>query len=75
MVQPLFSHEAAKRYNNTTFKVSLTAREIDFMIFQMEASIIACRKAGGKNVEENPHFQGLERLSRKYQKALPSWKV
>jgi len=78
MVQPLLSHEAAKAANLSTFKVSLTKGELEFMIFQLEASINACKKMGrqpGDPIEENPHFQGLERLLGKYRKALPNWDI
>ena len=74
MIQPLISDEAANTENPTTFKVSLTMRELQFMIFQMEASVDACNKASNDPLND-PHIQGLCRIWTKFRKAYPNWKV
>ncbi len=73
MVQPLISNKEANSQKFLGYKISLTALELEFMVFQMEASIDACRLGGVENVEENSHFQGLERILKKFRNALPPW--
>ena len=75
MTQPLISDLDAKAANATTFKVSMTELELQFMIFQMEASLDACLKAAGEDIVEDGHYQGLERILTKFRKAYPNWKV
>ncbi len=73
MVQPLISDSNAMATNPTTFKVSMTELELQFMTFQMEASIDACKKMGrqpGDPIEEDPHFQGLKRILTKFRNAM-----
>ena len=69
----LLSNTAANFANASTFKVSLTSLELEFMVIQMEASIDACKKAGITDVKSNPHFQGLERILQKLRDAQPQW--
>ena len=61
MTQPLLSDKEAKELNATTFKVSMTALELQFMEFQMDASIRACNRACSDPIN-NPHIQGLNRI-------------
>ena len=74
MTQPLISDLDADAANATTFKVSMTELELQFMIFQMEASIDACNKATDDPLN-NPHIQGLCRIWTKFRKAYPTWKT
>ena len=74
MIQPLISDLDANAANASTFKVSMTELELQFMIFQMEASIDACNKATYYPLD-NPHIQGLNRILTKFRNAYPNWKV
>jgi len=69
----LHSDKEAKVRDKANYNVLLTAVEIEFLIFQMEASTGACEKSGIKNVKELPHYQGLCRILGKFRDALPSW--
>ena len=72
MIQPLLSDLDAKNANASTSKVSMTKLELQFMAFQMEASINACNKACDDPFN-NPHIQGLNRILKKFRKATPQW--
>ena len=72
MTQALISDVEAKVTNASTFKVSMTALELQFMEFQMDASIRACNKACSDPIN-NPHIQGLNRIWTKFRKAKPTW--
>ena len=69
MTQPLISDSDALVANSTTFKVSLTALELQFMDFQMDASIRACNRACDDPLN-NAHIQGLKRIWAKFQNAM-----
>lgn len=69
MAQPLLSDMDALKANSTTFKVSLTALELQFMEFQMDTSIRACNKACDDPLN-NPHIQGLIRIWTKFRNAM-----
>ena len=73
MTQALISNVEAKAANASTFKVSMSALELQFMIFQMEASIDACNKACDDPIN-NSHIQGLNRILTKFRNAYPNWK-
>ncbi len=68
-VQPLESDVSAIAVNHTTFKVSLTALELQFMVFQMRLSIDACNKATDDPLND-PHIQGLNRIWTKFRNAM-----
>jgi len=70
MTQPLISNEDAKVTNSPTFKISMTALELQFMIFQMEASISACNRVSNDPLN-NAHIQGLKRILMKFRDAQP----
>ena len=74
MVQPLISDLDANFSNASTFKVSMTELELQFMIFQMEMSIDACNKASLDPLND-VHIQGLNRILTKFRKAYPTWKI
>ena len=73
MIHPLISNKAAKAANSTTLKVSMTALELQFMVFQMEASVDACNRASDDPLN-NAHIQGLNRILTKFRNAYPNWK-
>ncbi len=68
MTQPLLSDLDALEANSTTFKVSMTALELQFLDFQMDASIRACNRACDDPIN-NPHIQGLNRIWTKFRNA------
>ena len=69
MTQPLISDKEAREANASTFKVSMTEFELQFMVFQMEASIDACNKASDDPLN-HPHIQGLNRILTKFRNAM-----
>ena len=69
MIQPLISDLDAIGANSSTFKVSMTERELQFMTFQMEASIDACNEVS-EDPLNNPHIQGLNRILTKFRNAM-----
>jgi len=73
MTQALISDVEAKVTNASTFKVSMTALELQFMVFQMEASVDACNRASDDPLN-NAHIQGLNRILTKFRNAYPNWK-
>lgn len=74
MTQALISDVEAKVSGASTFKVSMTELELQFMVFQMEASIDACNRASDDPLN-NPHIQGLNRILTKFRNAYPNWKI